>query len=423
MTPTRTASLAWVEPLARFAAVRRNTEQLFDGLEPEDMQLQPTPETSPVKWHLAHTTWFYEQNLLGPYLSGYRPFHPAYGYLFNSNERLSGRRNARAERGMLSRPTLRQVVAYRKHVDDAVGRLLTEQGETAPDQLRAALNLALNHEQQHQELILTDLKYAFSRNPLMPAIVLPPEEPDRNPVPQTWHDHPGGLVEVGPAGGEFACDGEGPRHQVFLQPYVLAGRLVSNSEYMQFVEASGYDQPELWLADGWAARKRHRWEAPLYWERIGATWSQYTLGGVRPLADAEPVTHISYYEADAFARWAGARLATEQEWEVATLHYSSTSGHFADDRRYHPAPAAETGLTQLFGDCWEWTASPYIAYPNYKPQARATGEHNGKFMCNRMVLRGGSCVSPRGHVRRTSRNFYPPETRWQFSGIRLCRDA
>ena len=423
MTARPTAELSWVGPLARFAAVRRSTDQLTAGLEPEDMQLQPMPDASPVKWHLAHTTWFFEQFLLTPHLPGYRPFHSAYGFLFNSYYEAVGRRHTRAERGMISRPTARQVQAYRRHVDEAVGRLFAESGGSPAAEVVTILDIGLNHEQQHQELILTDLKYAFGRNPLLPAYAHPPEPVSGDTRPQTWHGSAGGLAQVGHAGQGFAFDSEGPRHTVFLQPHELAGRLVTNGEYRRFVEESGYDRPELWLSDGWAARKTHRWQAPLYWQSAGGGWAEFTLGGLRQLSDREPVTHVSFYEADAYARWADARLPTEFEWEQACEGRPADHGNYADDRRFHPAPATDDGLTQLFGDCWEWTASPYVGYPGYKPAAGALGEYNGKFMCNQMILRGGSCASPRGHLRATYRNFFPPEARWQFSGIRLCRDA
>jgi ergothioneine biosynthesis protein EgtB len=424
MTGRLTEVVSGVGPLARFAAVRRFTDWLCGGLEPEDLQLQPMPDASPVKWHLAHTTWFFEQFLLGPHLPNYRVFHSGYGFLFNSYYDAVGRRVSRAERGLLSRPTVRQVLAYREHVEAGVARLLTDREERdLPADAAAVLEIGLNHEQQHQELILTDLKYAFGRNPLFPVFRPPPEEPTTPAPAQTWHAFGGGLVEIGHAGGGFAFDNEGPRHRAVLNPFALAGRLTTCGEYRQFVEDAGYDRPDLWLSDGWAARTAHRWKAPLYWERVGDGYAQFTLGGQRPVADSEPVCHVSFYEADAFARWAGARLPTEQEWEHACGDRPPESGHYADDRRFHPAPADGEGLTQLFGDAWEWTASPYVGYPGYRPAAGALGEYNGKFMCNQLVLRGGSCASPRGHLRPTYRNFFPPEARWQFSGIRLCRDA
>ncbi len=425
MTARLTVELPCVGSLARYAAVRRGTDRLTEGLEPEDMQLQPMPDASPTKWHLAHTTWFFEHFLLTPHLPGYRPFHSAYGFLFNSYYEAVGRRHTRAERGVLSRPTVRQLQAYRRHVDEAVGRLFTEPDAPPPADVATILDIGLNHEQQHQELILTDLKYAFARNPLLPAFAQPPEETAGEVRPQSWHGSAGGLVEVGHAGAGFAFDNEGPRHTAFLRPYVLAGRLVTNGEYRRFIKDGGYDRPELWLSDGWAARKSQQWESPLYWQSagVGGTWAEFTLGGLAPLNDREPVTHVSFYEADAYARWAGSRLPTEVEWEHACGDRPPAVGNYADDRRYHPAPAITDGLAQMFGDCWEWTASPYLGYPGYKPVAGALGEYNGKFMCNQFVLRGGSCASPRGHVRATYRNFFSPEARWQFSGIRLCRDA
>ncbi|HET6574672.1 MAG TPA: ergothioneine biosynthesis protein EgtB [Fimbriiglobus sp.] len=428
--PASTDSLA-----ARYRAVRAATERLCEPLEPEDYQLQPAPDASPAKWHLAHTSWFFETFLLGPHAPGYRPFHPAFAYLFNSYYEAVGGRHPRPERGLLSRPTVAEVYRYRAHVDDAMADWLADNADGPPADVAEVVELGLNHEQQHQELILTDLNLAFSRNPLTP--VYRPAPADTDPAstgPAGWARFPGGLVEVGHDGTGFAFDNEGPRHRVYLRPFALASRLVTVGEYQAFVADGGYDRPELWLSDGWAARHAHGWAGPLYWQRNGGRWRAFTLAGVRDLADGEPVCHVSYYEADAFARWAGARLPIEAEWEVAAAGLDPAAGNFADDGHYHPRPAAPPlippltggglrgGLSQMFGDCWEWTASPYVAYPGYRPATGALGEYNGKFMCNQLVLRGGSCASPRGHLRATYRNFFPPEARWQFSGIRLARD-
>jgi ergothioneine biosynthesis protein EgtB len=407
---------------ARYAAVRAATERLCEPLEAEAYQLQPAPEASPAKWHLAHTSWFFETFLLGPHAPGYEPFHPAFAYLFNSYYESVGSRHPRPERGLLSRPTVAEVYRYRAHVDAAMGEWLTARGDL-PAEAAAVVELGLSHEQQHQELILTDLKLALSRNPLTPVYRPAPAGPEvAPPGPADWVRFPGGLVEVGHDGGGFAFDNEGPRHKVYLRPFALASRLVTAGEYRAFVADGGYTRPELWLSDGWAARTAHDWQHPLYWHRDGDRCRAFTLAGLRDVADGEPVCHVGYYEADAFARWAGARLPTEAEWEVAAAGQNPDAGHFADDGHYHPRPATDGGLSQLFGDCWEWTASPYAAYPGYRPAAGALGEYNGKFMCNQLVLRGGSCASPRGHLRATYRNFFPPEARWQFSGIRLARD-
>ena len=427
--------------LARYAAVRAASEKLCAPLEPEDYQLQPMADASPAKWHLAHTTWFFETFLLVPHAAGYRVFHPKFCHLFNSYYEAVGNRHPRAERGMLSRPTVREVYAYRRAVDEAVGDWLSR-GEL-PAELAAVVELGLNHEQQHQELLLTDLKAAFSRNPLFPAYqegasasvgVSAKTKPnsllrtDTDTGTDTFHSFPGGLVEVGHAGPGFAFDNESPRHAVFLRPFAFAETPVTVGDYLAFLADGGYRRPELWLSDGWATRKARGWEAPEYWHRDGDTWVTFTLAGLRPLDPNEPITHISFYEADAYATWAGARLPTEFEWEVAAAGLDPDVGNFADDGYYHPraedrSRSERTTLKQMFGDVWEWTASPYTAYPGFRPAAGALGEYNGKFMCNQMVLRGGSCASPRGHLRPTYRNFFPPEARWQFTGLRLARDV
>jgi ergothioneine biosynthesis protein EgtB len=419
---------------ARYAAVRTATERLCAPLEPEDLQLQPMPDASPAKWHLAHTTWFFETFLLVPHAAGYRPFHAKYCHLFNSYYEAVGSRHPRAERGLLSRPTVREVYAYRRAVDEAVGDWLGR-GEVPPE-LAAVVELGLNHEQQHQELLLTDLKAAFARNPLFPAYASVGRVESSRPAVTRGNitaglearpalrDFPGGLVEIGHAGPGFAFDNESPRHTAYLRPFALADQVVSVGDYLAFVADGGYRRPELWLSDGWAARKARGWDAPEYWHRDGDGWAAFTLAGLRPVDPAEPITHISFYEADAYATWAGARLPTEAEWEVAAAGLDPDAGNFADDGWYHPRPAESgSGLTQMFGDVWEWTASPYTAYPGFRPAAGALGEYNGKFMCNQMVLRGGSCASPRGHLRPTYRNFFPPEARWQFSGLRLAKDV
>jgi ergothioneine biosynthesis protein EgtB len=416
------ASTAWLG--LRYRSVRQMSVRLAEPLSPEDCQIQSMPDASPVKWHLAHTSWFFETFVLAPNSPGYRPFHPSFSYLYNSYYNAIGDRVARPIRGLMTRPTLAEVHAYRAAVDRAMEAYLQSMGESLPASVAEVIELGLNHEQQHQELILTDIKHALSLNPLRPAyregVATCPEVPA---APFEWVDFPGGLQCVGHDGAGFAFDNEGPRHRVYLEGFRLGSRLVTSGEYRAFMEDGGYSRPELWLSDGWAAVRERRWEAPLYWEKLHETWAVMTLGGLRPLTDGEPVAHVSYYEADAYARWAGARLPLEAEWEVAAVD-QPLSGNLLEDGQFHPRPAvAGPGLTQCFGDLWEWTRSPYIPYPGSRPAAGALGEYNAKFMCNQLVLRGGSCATPASHIRASYRNFFPPDARWQFSGIRLANDS
>jgi ergothioneine biosynthesis protein EgtB len=408
-----------------YQAVRRLTEALCEPLEIDDYLLQSMPDTSPVKWHLAHTTWFFETFILLRHLHGYQPYHPEFGFLFNSYYNAVGSRWPRAERGLLARPTLAEVCRYRKHVDMHMTRLLGKSHPTLSDDMLNRVVLGMNHEQQHQELILTDLKHAWSANPLAPVYRPAVAESGERPT-RRWVDFPEGLVWIGHAGKGFAFDNEEPRHRVFLHSFRLSNRLVTNSEYRAFITDGGYNRPELWLSDGWAVRQARGWTAPLYWEQKDDAWFMVTLAGRRPLTPVEPVCHISYYEADAFARWAGARLPTEAEWETAGGNVLP-AGHFLEGGRFHPAaaPAADDSgpLYQMYGDVWQWTASPYVPYPGYQAAPGALGEYNGKFMCNQFVLRGASCATPRGHARRTYRNFFPPDARWQFTGIRLAKES
>ncbi|MFO1127850.1 MAG: ergothioneine biosynthesis protein EgtB [Rhodospirillales bacterium] len=415
---------------AAFHATRRLTETLAAGLLPEDQAIQSMPDASPTKWHLAHTTWFFETFLLAPFLPGYRCFDDRFGYLFNSYYNAVGSRHPRPERGLLSRPSLQEVLAYRAHVDAAMGDLLTVD-HAAGEEVATLIRLGVNHEQQHQELILTDILHLFSRNPLAPAYRAPPpalglasEAPGLS-----WIDYPEGLYEIGYGGTGFAFDNERPRHRVFLRPFRLASRLVTNGEWQAFIADGGYRRPELWLSDGWAMIVESALQAPLYWQRgEGGRVSTMTLHGPVPIEDTTPVCHISYYEADAYARWAGARLPTEAEWEVAGSAIPPVGNTLGSGTlRAKPAPAGGTRPirlpTQIYGDVWEWTASAYTPYPGYHPPAGAIGEYNGKFMCNQMVLRGGSCATPDGHVRASYRNFFYPFQRWQFAGVRLAADA
>jgi ergothioneine biosynthesis protein EgtB len=402
----------------KFRSVRQTSMRLCAPLTVEDHSLQAMPDASPAKWHLAHTTWFFETFLLSEHLPNYRPVNPAFRSLFNSYYNAVGERPLRALRHVLSRPTLDETHSYREHVDAAMEQLLTR--DLASDVLDL-VELGLNHEQQHQELILTDVKYGLAANPLRPAYR---ERTDTKPSSlaeaMIWHTCPGGIFEIGHPGSEFAFDNESPRHKVYLAPYRLASRLITNGEYLEFMRDKGYTTASLWLSDGWDTVQANRWTAPLYWEQRDGSWWNYTLEGMQPVNLSEPVCHVSYYEADAFARWAGVRLATEFEWEVA-VQECEVAGNFLDADVLHPqvSPSSE-GLTQMFGDLWEWTSSSYLPYPGFQPASGAVGEYNGKFMCNQMVLRGGSCATPQSHIRATYRNFFPPHARWQFMGIRLA---
>jgi ergothioneine biosynthesis protein EgtB len=407
----------------RFAAVRAASRSLAALLSPEDQTIQSMADASPTKWHLSHTTWFFETFLLSPHLPGYRVFDEAFGYLFNSYYETVGPRHPRPARGMLSRPGVAEIAAYRAHVDAAMAALIDDAPPAGWRQLAALIDLGLNHEQQHQELILMDIKHALSLNPLLPAYLTPGPSERRTAPPLSWIELAGGLHEIGHDGAGFAFDNEGPRHRVWLEPFRLASRLVTNGEYLAFIADAGYRRAELWLSEGWATVCQESWHAPLYWSGAGDDWSIFTLAGARRLDPAEPVSHVSHYEADAFARWAGKRLPGEAEWEVAASGVA-LSGNLADRGIYHPQPAPEgPGLQQMIGDLWEWTSSPYIGYPRYRAPEGAIGEYNGKFMSNQMVLRGGAAATPADHIRITYRNFFPPGARWAFGGIRLADDS
>ena len=408
------------EPITdRFHTIRRVSERLCDPLVIDDYLLQSNPDCSPPKWHLAHTTWFFETFVLAKHEPGYRPHHSDFSYLFNSYYDAVGERWPRPARGLLSRPTVAEVYEYRRAVDDRVARLLTTADDRTRSMIDPILELGLNHEQQHQELLLTDLKNAFALNPMAP-VYCHTTHPAIGSTLAKWNSLPAGVRWIGNDGDGFAFDNETPRHRVFVDAYRLASRPVTNEEFLDFIADEGYQRPGLWLSDGWVSCQAHRWKAPLYWQQSASGWNTFTLAGVRPLNPAEPVCHISYYEADAFARWAGARLPTEAEWETAAVDYP-VEGNFLDSGHYHPIP--DSGGGQFYGDIWQWTASPYVAYPGFRPAAGALGEYNGKFMCNQMVLRGGSCATPSDHTRRTYRNFFPPDARWQFSGVRLAKDG
>ena len=402
----------------RFTEVRTRTERLAEPLSAEDQAIQSMADASPTKWHRAHSTWFFETFLLEPSLPGYRVFDAAYGYLFNSYYEAVGPRHPRPERGLLSRPSVAEIGRYRAHVDAAMPELIAVRPDLAP-----LIELGLHHEEQHQELILMDIKHMLSRNPLQPAYGAAPLARAAAPAPLAWLEFAGGLRQIGHDAQGFAFDTAGPRHKVWLEPFRLASRLATCGEYLAFIADGGYRRPELWLSDGWAMVKEQDWTAPLYW-RDDHGWTIFTLTGRRPVDPAEPVVHVSYYEADAFARWGGKRLPREAEWEIAAVEQEvPLSGNLLDRGLYHPAPASGKGLLQMFGDAWEWSASPYVGYPAYRPVAGAVGEYNGKFMSGQMVLRGGAAVTPPGHVRPTYRNFFPPSARWAFGGIRLAEDA
>lgn len=410
------------EALAGYRRIRRDSEALCEPLQSEDYILQSIPETSPPKWHLAHVSWFFETFLLQEYLSDYRPFHPQFRVLFNSYYEQVGPFHPRPQRGMLSRPTLEEVYRYRAWVDEQMAALIHELAEEYWPEAALRIAIGLNHEQQHQELLLTDIKHNFWVNPLFPAYRSDLPQSSATSASLQWHGYEGGLGEIGRHGEGFAYDNEWPRHRVYVEPYRLASRLVNNGEFAAFIDDGGYRRPELWLSDGWATVQQQQWQAPLYWLKQDGDWWHFTLAGLRRLNEHEPVAHLSYYEADAYARWAGHRLPTEQEWELAAAGVE-VSGNLRDSGRLHPAPAGGEGLQQLFGDLWEWTASPYTPYPGYRPPAGALGEYNGKFMCNQIVLRGGSCVTPGDHIRASYRNFFYPNERWQFKGLRLAKDA
>ncbi|HEX2328336.1 MAG TPA: ergothioneine biosynthesis protein EgtB [Candidatus Angelobacter sp.] len=407
-----------------FQAARAQTQALVASLTPEDQMVQSCPEASPAKWHLAHTTWFFETFILSRHLSGYQPIDPRFRDLFNSYYNAVGPQPEKGLRNTFSRPTLDEVVVYRRHVDEHMELLLDQ--PDLEDSVLALVTLGINHEQQHQELLVTDVKHAFWTNPLRPAYQQGTSEAPASAAPaQRARVYQEGLFEIGADGRSFGFDNETPRHKVYLKPFRFASRLATCGEYLAFMDDRGYQRPELWLSDGWLAVQSRHWQAPLYWEKSGDDWYVFTCSGVRKLDEHEPVCHVSYYEADAFARWAGARLPNEAEWEVVAAN-TPVDGNLLEDGAFHPRPApaaVDDSPAQIFGDVWEWTASAYLPYPGFKPADGALGEYNGKFMVNQMVLRGGSCVTPRAHIRASYRNFFTPEIRWQFSGIRLADDS
>lgn len=414
---------ARLQEIQEFKTIRQASENLCLSLEIEDYIIQTANEASPVKWNLAHVTWFYETFILIPYMQNYKVFHPQFAYLFNSYYTQVGEFFPRSQRGLLSRPTVKEVYVYRAYVDEQMQQLLQTANPEHWPEIQRRLAIGLQHEQQHQELLLTDLKYNLALNPLRPAYRTDlPIPASTNYSKLNWLTFAADLYSIGHDGLGFAYDNESPRHQVWLNEFKLANRLITNAEYLDFIADNGYQRAEFWLSDGWTTVQQQAWTAPLYWEQHDNQWYYMTLGGMREIDLQAPVCHVSYYEANAFAAWAGKRLPLEAEWEIAAKNLP-LQGNFRDNDFLQPIAANNTSeLTQMYGDVWEWTQSPYIAYPGYKAQAGALGEYNGKFMCNQMVLRGGSCITPNGHIRATYRNFFYPHERWQFKGFRLAAD-
>lgn len=416
------------ELVQRFRAVRDFSVRLSRGLQPEDFVVQSMPDVSPTKWHLAHTTWFFETFVVKVWTKGYRSEVPEYAFLFNSYYNAAGAMHRRDLRGLISRPTVQETFRYRASIDECVIRLLESADETLFAEIEPIVILGIHHEQQHQELLLTDIKHVFAQNPLHPVFEENANAIEQGEVPpQRFVEFDEATVEIGHEGSAFSYDNEGPRHRALVGPFSLATRPVTNGEYLAFIEAGGYTRSEFWLSLGWSTMQESAsggWDAPLYWERRDGQWWNFTLSGFRPVKESEPVTHLSYFEADAYANWDGARLPTEFEWERASAGLP-IAGNFVDTHRFHPAPVLADkadGLQQMFGDTWEWTRSAYLPYPGYRAAPGALGEYNGKFMCNQMVLRGGSCATSQNHMRATYRNFFQPEKRWQFTGLRLARD-
>ncbi len=424
------------ELIGRFRQTRAFTESMCEPMVTEDYVIQSMPDVSPTKWHLAHTTWFFETFILSNHYPDYKPLNSLYNYLFNSYYNAVGEQFCRPRRGQISRPTVAEVYDYRHYVDARMIELIEMLGdEDSLETIREISILGINHEQQHQELMATDIKHVLSMNPLYPTLHERPDNPAHQGVPDIkWFRHEAGLHAVGHEGNEFHFDNEGPSHQVYLNEYEIASRLVTNGEFMDFIQDGGYQRPDLWLALGWSTVQENeltdnedeRWNKPLYWKQTDDGWMQYTLAGLRPVNTEEPLVHVSYFEADAYARWAGARLPTEDEWEVASRNAYVEGGNYSDNLQFHPRPLSKSAdpdkIHQMFGDVWEWTSSSYSAYPGYKPAEGALGEYNGKFMVNQVVLRGGSCATPQNHIRSTYRNFFYAADRWQFMGARLARD-
>jgi len=417
-SPALTLSKAG-RPIEAYRSVRTKSESLAAPLGVEDRCVQSMPDTSPTKWHLAHCTWFFETMLLKAFAPNYKPFDKAYATLFNSYYESFGPRHPRPQRGLLTRPSCADIARYRAYVDEHIEDFIAQADETVWQKAAPLLTLGCHHEQQHQELILTDILHAFSLNPIQPVYRPFKRGATKNTAALDWIVCNGGMQRIGHVGPAFAFDNEGPAHHVYVDRFRIASRPVINAEWLAFIEDDGYQRPEFWLSDGWAVVQQEQWNAPLYWSRDDdGQWSRFTLGGLIDLDPAAPVCHVSFYEADAYARWAGKRLPTEQEWETVA-RTREIGGNFQDNGIFDPQ-SADHG--QFFGDVWEWTQSPYVAYPRFKSAVGAVGEYNGKFMVNQIVLRGGSCATPANHIRPTYRNFFYPNARWQFSGLRLADD-
>ena len=423
--PLQTEGTQAARLLARFRQVRDFSERLSESLEPEDYVVQSMPDVSPTKWHLAHTSWFFETFILKVWMPSYRTAVPQYAFLFNSYYNAAGDMHRRDLRGLISRPTVAETYRFRKSIDAHIQELLESADDELLEEMEPVFTIGLHHEQQHQELLVTDIKHVLAQNPLHPVYGKRDERIESQPIAQAnFIEFAETILEIGHDGRGFSYDNEGPRHRALVPAFALATRPVTNGEFIEFIESGGYGKTELWLSLGWMTVNEQRWEAPLYWERRDGAWWNFTLAGMRPVDEAEPVTHISYFEADAFANWHGSRLPTEFEWERAAIDLP-IEGNFIDTERFQPAPVdAESSdkLQQIYGDVWEWTRSAYLPYPGYRAARGALGEYNGKFMCNQMVLRGGSCATSRNHIRASYRNFFQPEKRWQFNGIRLARD-
>lgn len=421
MESTITVNSSREQMIAEFHRVRQFTESLCLPLQQDDYQIQSIVQTSPPKWHIAHVSWFFEAFVLDHFKTNYKPFHPQFDYIFNSYYYTHGMMHPRPKRGLLSRPTVGEVYQYRAHVNQQMRQLMESVVEEEWEALAFRIILGLNHEEQHQELLLMDVKHNFWSNPLKPSYRDDLKSMPAGTRETRWVEQPGGVHSIGHSlEGGFAYDNETPQHKVLLSDYRIADRLVTNGEYRAFMDDGGYREPALWLSDGWALLQREGWQHPLYWEQRDGEWMQYTLGGLERLNSHEPVCHLSHYEADAYARWAGKRLPLESELEIV-LAQQPVNGNFADADHLHPLPAGEAG--QWYGDLWTWTASPYAAYPGFKPLAGSMGEYNAKFMSNQMVLKGGCCATPAGHTRASYRNFFYPDERWAFTGLRLAEDV
>lgn len=418
-------SLILSKLLHTYGEVRARTENLCSTLKPEDFVVQTMEDVSPTKWHLAHTSWFFEAFVLNEAISGYKPFHPQYHHLFNSYYKTLGEPFLRPNRGLLSRPTVEEIFAFRHAVDERIRNWFESASDEELERFSPIVEIGLNHEQQHQELLLTDIKHVLSVNPLCPVFRDTAEQARPEPVEQSWMRIEEGVYEIGHSGDGFHYDNEGPRHKQYIPDIEIARRTVTNREYLEFINDGGYQRIECWLSEGWDAICQHQWQAPIYWRRIDGEWHEFTLSGLRALDLNAPVCHLSYYEASAFARWAGCRLPTEFEWEAAAGD-QPVEGNFLENDRFHPTPAYQDSsqrLLQLFGNVWEWTQSAYSPYPGFRAPRGAIGEYNGKWMCNQYVLRGGSCATPQSHLRKSYRNFFPSRSRWQFAGIRLIREG